>query len=180
MKVNEKRGVGALAPPQNLKILVPTVCCCRHNDLYTFKPIQAKMKNAPVHIISGPNAGEFGHIHSVQFDHDIQNTTYTVVFRGNMHDYYVDHYTTEQIPDRYITLPASRCAVYYNVGSSVIVASGDWKDHTGKVTECKYDADERAYYITILIPKEQIPCHPYDYLPSDTSVTFPAYMLRVY
>ena len=83
----------------------------------------------------------------------------------------------EEIPDRYVNIPAHQCAIYHSIGSYVTVKSGDWSGYSGKVTACTYNADEGQYDVTIHVSADQFPIHPWDYLPSDQEATFPGYML---
>jgi hypothetical protein len=138
-----------------------------------------KMRNSPVKIINGEHAGTYGKIHSTQYDHGIQNTTYTVLVPGQEYCNHIDYYC-EGTPDSYITVPAGDCAIYHSVGSHVRVATGPWSRYHGKVTACNWDEEDKFYAVRICITADQFEAHPMDYLPHDMHETFPAHMLVPY
>lgn len=141
--------------------------------------IRNKMRNTPVEIIRGPHAGKYGRIHTTQYDHGIQNTTYTVLFPGQPYTNHIDCYS-EGTPDEYVTLPAGDCAIYFNVGSYVRVATGPWSRYHGKVTACKWNAEDKYYAVRICISEDQFETHWSDYMPHDVHETFPAHLLTPY
>ena len=138
-----------------------------------------KMINSPVKIFRGEHAGTYGKIRSTQYDHGIQNTTYTVLVPGEPYVNEMDYYS-EGTPDQYITVPASHCAIYHSVGSYVRVATGPWSKYHGKVTACNWNEEDKFYAVRICISEDQFETHWSDYLPHDIHETFPGHMLVPY
>ncbi len=135
-----------------------------------------KMRGANVNILRGYYAGKHGTIQSTQFNHHIQDATYTVFIPGSGPQHPLD-YIHEEVPDETITLPARDCAVYYNIGRQVRVLTGSYSGYRGSVTACNYNEKGQFYEIRICLPAEQFPAYATDYLPYDIHETFPANML---
>jgi hypothetical protein len=130
----------------------------------------------PVKIIRGSYAGSFGYVVNNYFD---GCAMYEVKIPGSGPQHPLD-YIMEEIPDRYVHVPAANCAIYYNIGTRLTVKSNGWASwvgYSGPVTKCEFNEKEQQYYVTIHINAEQFPAYACDYLPSDQDVAFPAYML---
>lgn len=151
----------------------------QHASTSSLQNFRHKMRGASVYIVRGDYAGKHGTIRSAQFDHRIQDTTYTVFIPGNGPQHPLD-YIHEEIPDETVIFAARDCAVYHPVGSRVRVLTGGYSGYYGHVTACKYNETERFYEIRICFPAEQFPAYATDYLPCDIHETFPANMLGPY
>lgn len=137
------------------------------------------MQNAPVHVIRGPHAGKYGKIQSTQYDHSLQNTTYTILIPGEPYVNHIDYYS-EGTPDEYATIPTGDCAIYYRVDSYVRVATGPWSRYHGRVTACNWNEEGGYYAIRICISEVQFETHWSHYLPHDVHETFPGHLLTPY